>query len=138
MIIETKKLGRVEIDENSIIEFPKGLIGFENCHRFALIKNEDFDPFCWLVSLDGDEISLPLLNPYLVNQDFDSVLSKNIVDYELSESGTQNIFCVVNVNGIQGKFTINLKSPIFVNLEEKKGKQFILDSDELLVDQPVW
>lgn len=138
MILETKKIGRIEVDEKSIIEFPKGLIGFENCRRFALIKNEDFDPFCWLISLDGEELSFPLLNPNLVNPEFDSVLSQNIIDYEFSERKTENIFCVVNVNGVQGKFTINLKSPIFVDLKEKKGKQFILDSDELLIDQPVW
>lgn len=138
MKIETKKFGIVEINEDFIIEFPKGLVGFENCHRFALIKNEDFDPFCWLLSLDGEELSLPVLNPLLVKPNFDSVLNGKLMDNEYSEKRSGNLFCVVNVNDMKGKFTINLKSPILVNLEKKEGKQLILDSEELLVDQPVW
>lgn len=138
MKIETKKFGILDIDETSVIHFPKGLIGFENCHRFALIKNEDFDPFCWLVSLDEKELSLPILNPNLVNPDFDTALSKNLMDHRFIRNGFNNVFCVVNIDGKLGRFTINLKSPILVNFEEQMGKQFILDTDELMVDQPVW
>lgn len=138
MKIETKKFGTIDIDENSVIHFPRGLIGFENCHRFALVRNEDFDPFCWLVSLDEAELSLPILNPNLVNSDFDNTLSRNLTDHRFIRNGFNNIFCVVNIDGERGRFTINLKSPILVNLEEKMGKQFILDSDDLMVDQPIW
>jgi len=138
MRIETKRFGTIEIDENAIIHFPKGLIGFESCHRFALIKNEDFDPFCWLVSLDEVELSLPILNPNLVNPNFDLSLSKSLTDHRFMNNGFSDIFCVVNIEGELGRFTINLKSPIFVNFDERMGKQLILDSDELMVDQPVW
>lgn len=138
MRIETKKFGAIEIDEDSVIHFPRGLIGFENCHRFALIKNEDFDPFCWLVSLDAEELSLPILNPNLVNPNFETTLSENLTDHRFLNNGFNNIFCVVNMDKKVGRFTINLKSPILLNLEERMGKQFILDSDELMVDQPVW
>lgn len=138
MTIETKKFGRIEIEDNAIIEFPKGLIGFENSHRFALIKNEDFDPFCWLVSLDGEEFSFPILNPSLVNPNYASTISDKFIYNDFSGSKSRNVFCVVNINGVRGKFTINLKSPILIDFNERKGMQLILDSDELMVDQPVW
>ena len=138
MKIETKKFGTIEIDDDSVIHFPRGLVGFEHCHRFALIKNEDFDPFCWLVSLDENELSLPILNPNLVNPDFETTLSSNLTDNRFLSNGFNNIFCVVNMDRKVGRFTINLKSPILLNLEDRMGKQFILDSDELMVDQPVW
>ena len=138
MKIETRKFGTIDIDEDSVIHFPRGLIGFESCHRFALIKNEDFDPFCWLISLGEEELSLPILNPNLVNPNFETALCKNLMDHRFIRNGFNNICCVVNVDRNMGRFTINLKSPIFLNLEERMGKQFILDSDELMVDQPVW
>lgn len=138
MKIETQKFGLLEIDENSIINFPYGLVGFENCHRFVLIKNEDFDPFCWLLSIDNDEVSLPILNPYIVKPDFDSNLPEYFGKDTFTVKGSENIFCVVNIKDMKGKFTINLKSPILVDIVKKEGKQLILDSEELLVDQPVW
>lgn len=138
MKIETKKFGIIEIDSNSIIDFPNGLVGFENCHRFVLIKNADFDPFCWLLSLDNEEVCLPILNPYIVKPDFKSVLPGFLTNGMFIEDGSENIFCVVNINDMKGKFTINLKSPILVDVNKKEGKQFILDSEELLIDQPMW
>lgn len=138
MTIETKKFGRIEIDDDTVIEFPSGLIGFENSHRFALIRNEDFDPFCWLISLDGEEFSIPILNPSLVNPNYASSLSDRLMNNDYRSNKTGNVFCVVNINGEHGKFTINLKSPIFIDFEERKGRQLVLDSDELKVDQPVW
>jgi len=139
MKIVTKKFGTLDVDENSVIEFPNGLIGFEKSHRFALIKNEDFDPFCWLVSLEGEELTLPILNPQLVYPDFNTAFATDSMGnghFFDSESG--NVFCVVTINGNQGRFTINLKSPILIDFEAKVGKQLILDSEELVIDQPVW
>lgn len=138
MKIETKKFGTIEIDANSIIDFPNGLVGFENCHRFALIKNEDFDPFCWLLSLDNEEVSLPILNPYLVKPDIDLDLPEYLAKDIFTENGAANVFCVVNIGDMKGKFTINLKSPILLDFVKKEGRQLILDSEKLLIDQPVW
>lgn len=139
MKIVTKKFGTLDVDENSVIEFPYGLIGFENCHRFALIKNEDFDPFCWLVSLEREDLTFPILNPQLVYPDFNTALvTDSMGDGHFGRSKPGSIFCVVNMNGSQGRFTINLKSPILIDLEAKVGKQLILDSEELVIDQPVW
>lgn len=139
MKIVTKKFGTLEVDENSVIEFPNGLIGFENCQRFALIKNEDFDPFCWLVSLEEEELTFPILNPQLVYPDFNTaVATDSMGNGHFSGSQSGNVFCVVNMNGNQGKFTINLRSPILINFDAKVGKQLILDSEELVIDQPVW
>ena len=139
MKIETKKFGTLDVDNNSVIEFPSGLVGFENCHRFALIKNEEFDPFCWLVSLEGEEITFPILSPQLVYPEFSTALTTYpVADDQFLENTSGDVFCVVNINGNKGRFTINLKSPILINFEQKTGRQLVLDSEELVIDQPVW
>ena len=37
----------VEVDEKKIVEFPEGLLGFENVKKFAIIDSE-YEPFIWL------------------------------------------------------------------------------------------
>ena len=37
MVAETRLFGTVDIAEDKIIEFPMGLIGFENLKKFAII-----------------------------------------------------------------------------------------------------
>jgi flagellar assembly factor FliW len=44
MKIATAHFGEVEIDENKILIFEKGLPGLEEDKRFALLSNEDCRP----------------------------------------------------------------------------------------------
>lgn len=40
MDIQTKFYGSVSFQENELINFPEGLPGFEDCHRFLLLQPE--------------------------------------------------------------------------------------------------
>ena len=41
MVAETRLFGTVDIAEDKILEFPMGLIGFENLKKFAIIYDSD-------------------------------------------------------------------------------------------------
>jgi flagellar assembly factor FliW len=139
MKIATKKLGEIEVEKNSIIHFPSGIIGFEKFNHFTLIKNKEFDPFCWLSAMsEEEEFSLPMIDPSVVKTDYALSLPDSILkEFELDYNNVQ-IFCVVNLNGNNGHFTINLRSPIIINWYKKSGKQLVLDSDDIPVAEPVW
>jgi len=137
MKIVSKQFGELEVSEDLILEFPKGIIGFENCQRFIIINDEDYEPFRWLISVDEKEIGFPVLNPFLVNADYARELPKWIVDRMLSAEEPLDIFCVVTLKGEGGKVTINLKSPIVVDYVNKKGEQIILTSDDLPIAHPI-
>jgi len=139
MKIATKKLGEIEVDKDSIIHFPSGIIGFEKFNHFILIKNKEFDPFCWLSAMsEEDELSLPMIDPFLVKTDYALSLPETLSkDPELDFDNIQ-LFCVVNLNGNNGHFTINLRSPIIINWNKKTGKQLVLESDDMPVAEPVW
>jgi len=40
MIIKNEQFGEVEFDESSIIDFPEGLLGFEDLKKFLLIQED--------------------------------------------------------------------------------------------------
>ena len=43
MQIETRLFGEIEIEEEKIIFFEKGIIGFPDCQKFTLIFDENDD-----------------------------------------------------------------------------------------------
>lgn len=137
MIIATKKFGEIEIDEDSIIYFPNGIIGFEQHTFFTVIKIDDFEPFCWLSATNGEELSLPVIDPLLVQSDYLSSLPHHLEGKVKSEYEHYQLFCVVNFNNIEGQVTINLRSPILIDWDTKTGKQLILESDDIPVAHPV-
>ena len=44
MEVKTKTRGKVNVSDDKIIDFPYGLLGFEDYHKFALIEAE-YKPF---------------------------------------------------------------------------------------------
>jgi len=136
MKVATQQFGELEVMDTQIIHFPNGIIGFEDCNDFVIINDEDFEPFRWLVSLDKKEIGFPILNPFLINEDFHKELPA-VIAKKLKSDTIMDIFCVVTLKGEGGKVTVNLKGPIAIDYLSKEGKQIILTSEELSVSHPL-
>lgn len=138
MKIPTAHFGEVEIDEKKILVFDKGLPGLEADKRYALLSNEDSRPVSWLQSLDNKEISLPVMDPFLVCPDYSFDISQNDVETlavdEIKDVYVLSILVIPkNVNAM----TINLSAPIIINVRNSKGCQIILDDRKYRVRVPV-
>lgn len=138
MKIATSQFGEIEFSEDSLIYFPKGTIGFEGCRRFLLIENDSYQPFRGLMSVDKQQVGFPVLNPFIVNSDFGKKLPSGLLKRLLAADERIDIFCVVNLNREGGRATINLKSPIVIDHQRKRGEQIVLDSEELPVALPIF
>jgi len=138
MKILTAHFGEVEIDDNNILFFEKGLPGLVEDKRYALLSNEDSRPISWLQSLDHQEISLPVIDPFSVCPDYSFDISAEDVD-NLKIEQVKDVYVISvlvipqNVNAM----TINLSAPIIINVQNKKGCQIILDDRKYRVRVPV-
>ncbi|MCR5400017.1 MAG: flagellar assembly protein FliW [Treponema sp.] len=71
MEVTTKANGVVEISEKQIVNFPEGILGFENFHKYALI-NSEYEPFIWLQSVDEKNLAFLLIDPFLISNDYEA------------------------------------------------------------------
>jgi len=117
MRIKNLQFGEIEFDENMIIEFKEGIIGFENLKKFILINAED-DLFYWLTSVDEPEIVFPLFGIRVIMEE----------DYPQEKNCEP--FGIVKLNQDPAKVTINLKAPVYIDQNEKSGFQRILDDEK--------
>ena len=67
LTIESPRFGRVEIDPDTVIEFPEGLIGLGGS-RYALLTSDPDSPLMWLHCVDDPSLSLPVAEPQLPAQ----------------------------------------------------------------------
>ncbi len=131
MIIKTKHFGEMEVEDNRIIEFPEGIPGFGNIKKYILIfKTDENTDFGWMQSIDDSSVSFVVADPFFIRQDYDFTLEEDI----LSLLGIERIedvlvFGVVNVPADVRKASINLRAPIIINKNTRKGKQVVLDTD---------
>lgn len=132
MVFSTK-LGELELQENEIITFPNGIPGFEHLKKFSVISLTETSPICWLVSLEDDSVALPIIDPWLVVEDYEVNLSEEDVEVlGVEDPSDLVVWVVVTIPpGSPEQATVNLKAPVVVNLRNGTGLQVILDKYEL-------
>lgn len=137
MKLVTKQFGDISYTEDAILEFEKGLIGFEKYTQYLILEEEEYKPFRWLVSLENSDIRFPILNPFLFAPEFGNELPGNLVKRIFSSSENVDVFSIVTLQGDNGKVTINLKSPVVINYDKNTGQQIVLLSEDISVAQEI-
>lgn len=142
MNITTKVFGEITIDDDKIIEFPNGIIGFPELTQFALVHDSEKGTgttIHWLQSLQEPAFAMPVLDPLLVCSEYNPE-----VDVELLQSlGTlvpdeTLVLVTVTVPKDLTQMTINLKGPFVINVAEKKAAQVIVEGDKYQVKFPIY
>lgn len=119
----------LEYTEADILHFENGLPGFEELHKYVLSSNPDHEPFQWLHSIEDPNIRFVVINPMLVNKDYNPKLSSiHLESLGPFSPETLLFFCIVTLDRQNlANSTANMAGPLVVNVSTQKGKQIILD-----------
>ena len=62
MTAKTRLFGTITIEDEKIIEFPDGIIGFPFMKKFALIRDEENEDaaIMWLQSMEEPQFAMPV------------------------------------------------------------------------------
>ncbi len=132
MKINTRLFGEIEIEEDKIICFENGIIGFPDCKQFTLIFDEDESGesknISWMQSLDESAFALPVMDPLLVKEDYNPQVEQEYLK-SLGNLTTENTYVLVTVTvpAEIKNLSVNLKAPIVINTDELKAEQLIID-----------
>ncbi len=132
MKVETSRFGSIEIDDDKVLTFPKGILGFPEDRRYALLPHDEKSPFFWLQSLDSPELAFVVINPALILEDYSFEIPTDMErDLDLREPGQAEVLVLVSFRqGSDGKpssLTANLLGPLVINVENRKAMQAVLD-----------
>ncbi len=127
LTVTTTRFGNIETDEGHILDFPKGLLGFENNRRYALLGRPDYQPFMHLQSLDDPGLAFVVVNPRLFVQHYKvEVDPREIVELSVSDTRQLETWVIVTVPEDWTRMSANLQGPILVNRENNRAKQVVL------------
>ena len=136
LTIESARFGRVEIDPETVIEFPEGLIGLGGS-RYALLTEDSDNPLMWLHCLDDPSLSLPVTEPHRFFSDFAVELTDEDVErVGVDEHTPVDVYVTVVAAAELADFTANQKAPILVH--EGRGHQVINQADGARLRAPLF
>lgn len=132
MIIETKLLGYVEVEDGNIIRFPSGIYGFDGVSRFALLTNKNSDnPFIWLQCADKKEPCFVVADPKRLFADYDPDITPAMLEsVELDSADALRLLVIATIESGYKRIYFNLKCPIIINSVKNIAAQVILEDDK--------
>ena len=138
----------VEIDPNTLIEFPNGLPGFEGCKHFKLfhsVDSVDSPVIFWLQSIDDPLVAFSLTGPEFLQIHYEMTLTDEELstlqvdaDDELQIAVTLARQDKNNIT-VQSAILANFKSPIIINVSKRIAIQKSLHNSEssIRIPQPL-
>jgi flagellar assembly factor FliW len=126
--VSSTRLGDLEIDSNTVLTFPEGLVGFGDARRFAVVDTHDSGVYYWLQSLDDPQLAFLSVTPWAFFPDYEPVLPEtDRAALELTDPADAALFCLLTVDRDTEQITANLLGPLVVNTKNRTGRQIVLD-----------
>jgi flagellar assembly factor FliW len=118
--------------------FEEGLPGFSHLKFFELVQEEANSPIFSLHSLEDEQISFWLVDPFSFFKDYEFAINEQTKESLRVKESSQVI--ALNIASLRPNnlVTVNLKAPIVINLESKMAKQVILNDDKYNIRQPLF
>ena len=136
MEIETTRFGRIAVDDERIITFPRGLLGFPNHMQFALIQTGEENYFFWLQSVEDPNLAFVVTDPSTFFKDYEvPVRDEMTADLQLTDMRYAQVFVICNK--VDEWLTGNLLGPIVVNAQNRVAHQVVLTDKKWTTRQPL-
>ena len=137
MKVLTKFFGEVELDEKKVLEFPNGIIGFEDFKKYAILydeENKSETRISWLQSLEEPALALPVIDPLAIVPEYTPMIEDELLK-PLGDPADEDLLFLLamTVPSDMTKVTANMKAPFIINAVTCKGAQIIVDN----ADYPV-
>ena len=141
MKVQTEQFGEVELGEERVITFDRGIPGFDEYKKYVLIPAdaEGESPFFFLQSVDTVEVSFFLVDPFTFFQDYDIKLEEQMVErLQLEDPADAIVLTTVTVKGDISGATTNLKAPLVINNKKQTGMQVVLNNKDYQIKQALF
>lgn len=135
MLAQTRFFGEVDIDEEKVLTFDDGIIGFEDMKRWTVlydIERGGDNPISWFQSLDYPGLALPVVSPYYVTEKYEPVVEDELL-VSLGEFKDEELLVYLTLTIPKenpGETTANFKAPIIINPKNHKGLQIIVNNED--------
>ena len=125
MQVRTTRFGTVEIADDRVITFPRGLLGFSEHKRFCLLQPAEDSAFFWLQSVEDPTLAFVVTDPsFFVPEYSVPIRAEQMGELGMSKLEDAQVFVIVNK--VDQTLTGNLQGPLVINTLTRNGEQFVL------------
>jgi flagellar assembly factor FliW len=137
MVVENLLLGSIEIQQEKIVTFERGIPGFPEEKEFVFSALPD-TPFFVMQSVKS-ELYFLTINPFEFFKEYQFDLPTSAEHFlDIQEREQVAVYNIVTAQEPFSKSTVNMQAPIIVNASNRKGLQFVLENVHFAIRQPLF
>jgi flagellar assembly factor FliW len=132
---DTTNFGTIFFTPESVFEFPNGLPGFEDRHRFLPVQNPHTAPILFLQSLEEPSLCFTTLPIWVIDPQYRLYIMEQ--DLEVLELPADRqpligseVLCLAVLSIRNTGTTANLLAPVVVNLKNYRAVQAVTSESE--------
>ncbi|MCP9439201.1 MAG: flagellar assembly protein FliW [Nitrospira sp.] len=128
----SSRFGVLEIDEQRVLTFPSGVLGFPESRRYVMLDHDTEVPFKWLQSLDEPALAFVIMDPDLfLGEEYRVNVSEDaLAEIQGTSGDALSIAVILTIpSDDPGRITANLRGPLLMNPRTRLCKQLVLSDD---------
>jgi len=126
MKIATLRFGELDVPEDKTVEFPKGILGFEQFQKYVILQNEDSEPFKWMQSIEDPNLAFVIANPAFFFPNYKIEMHiRELNEINVSEGSSVETYVIVTIPKDVSQMSANLQGPLLINTDNNLGKQVV-------------
>jgi len=138
MKIATSRFGEIEINENSIVTMPEGMLGFGEIKEYVLIQHNEGSPFLWYQAVREPNLAFVIVDPFTFFPDYEVQLTEEDLEaLKCEKLSDLAVFAVVVIPENPENMTANLRGPIVINTENRIARQVVLADGRYSPNHPI-
>jgi flagellar assembly factor FliW len=130
--IQTTRFGELQVNNDDVILFKEGILGFDKLTKFFVVDPGDNTLILWLQSAENGAIAFPMIEPKIFKPDYIVKLIPNeMTSLELESLNGALIYSILTIPKNISEMSANLKAPIVINNKAKIARQIVLQDNKL-------
>ncbi len=136
----TSRFGRIEVPEERILFFPRGLIGFEHLKRYARLDSAKGSVVQWLQALDDPDTAFLVSDPSTYLPSFELRIPESDVSRSLNHAPDPKrleTLTILHVDREKGTLHVHVQAPLLIDPSSRKGVQVVTDAEQATIAVPL-
>jgi flagellar assembly factor FliW len=139
MIVQTSRFGPVDVDQERVITFPRGILGFPKYQQYVLIQPDaggSEGTFYWLQSVEAADLAFVVTDPLLFVPDYQVPLREETrSELGLTDLGEASVLVIVNK--VSDTLTANLQGPLVIHASTRVAAQVVISEKKYQTRHPI-
>ena len=138
MLIDSPRFGKIEVEEEGIVTFPEGLLGFRDFKRYYFHETSPPAALKWMQCVDLPALGFVVTDPRVFKPDYKAaVTAAQLEPIRLADPASAQVWVILTIPEDPSMMTANLQGPLVVNRAARLGAQVVLNEEGVTTKYPV-